>query len=298
MDRETIEITLDQKIFIVKCYYMYGENTKNVRDQLRRRYQIQMDDKSVLNDIILAFENSGSVASSMFYYTAQGGEPSETDQSPDSFWIKGDMIHEEIIEEEVDEYVIFPPKEDDHVGQEPDGELIVLQDSEEEEVVAGSSELSDEFLKEEIEEPESPDTKPKRSRQRTTSCKECTAGFATHDELRKHQLKEHKNQVWICDVCGKVSNQKRIHVAHQLVHSDEKPHACEDCPMRFVRLQGLKRHRLTHTGEKPYSCDYCGQRFAAFMSHQMHVRLHTGERPHVCTHCGEKFIGLPALNVR
>lgn len=81
------------------------------------------------------------------------------------------------------------------------------------------------------------------------------------------------------------------------VHSGKKDFACDFCPMKFVRIQGLRRHRLTHTGEKPLICKYCGAGFAAHMTLSMHERLHTGERPYVCKHCGKGFIGQPALNV-
>lgn len=256
--------------------------------------------------VIAVFESTGSVAEMDFYYTAN--EPHTA--LPDSFWAKG--VNRDGGQEDLGEFeIVLVGKNEDIILDEEGEEEVVVEimeqvQSEDEEPEAVYVEVNDQrhgAVDEEVEVEEKPAITRRKGGKRKPAlddkeptCVECQQVFSSDQELKEHKL-THKNKNWICEICGKISTQKRIYKAHLLVHSNEKPYECSDCPMRFVRLQGLKRHRLTHTGEKPYACHHCGQRFAAFMSHQMHVRLHTGERPYQCKHCGEDFIGLPSLNV-
>ncbi|PHH80894.1 hypothetical protein CDD80_5814 [Ophiocordyceps camponoti-rufipedis] len=45
------------------------------------------------------------------------------------------------------------------------------------------------------------------------------------------------------------------------ISSQEKTHVCEECQMRFRRLNDLIKHRKIHTSEKLYVCSDCDRRF-------------------------------------
>lgn len=198
MDPNSVEISLAQKIFIVKCYYRCGDNAKSIEsvgDELKREYQIRLTDNSVVNDIVLAFETYGSVADSEYYYTVPA-EPG----SPDSFWGE-EVIHDDQVIVEVfgDGVQLDEPVEVQH---EP---MTVFEEHIEE--------------PEDLPLPRAPHRSKKpivTAAQRLISCKECHQEFSTNDQLATHKL-THKTETWTCDICGKVSLQKRIHKMHLLV---------------------------------------------------------------------------------
>lgn len=285
-----IEISLAQKIYIVQSYYRLGEDADKVADGCWQLYGMEVGDTTVFNEIISQFETTGSVLSD-FYYTVQPLSPCKDEGGIETDFV---MFPDDSSQSEIE--LMF-------VEEEEEEQKYVVQEIVEEEQEEGECQEDEIVVKTEVVGRKGTGNntvkriaKPKSTANRSQTCKVCNETFPTDEAFRQHK-QTHKVTSWVCDICGKVSLQKRVHKVHLLVHSEEKPLACPDCPMRFVRPQGLKRHQLTHTGEKPYVCEFCGQRFAAFMSHQMHVRLHTGERPYECKHCGEKFIGLPALNV-
>lgn len=46
-----------------------------------------------------------------------------------------------------------------------------------------------------------------------------------------------------CDICGFKCRQARGLVSHKSVHSDEKPHQCDECMASFGFLTSLYRHK-------------------------------------------------------
>ena len=61
---------------------------------------------------------------------------------------------------------------------------------------------------------------------------------------------------------------------HKLVHTEEKPFACDwpNCNYRSVRSCDVANHRVTHTGEKRFVCEVIGCEKAFTRGH--HLRRH------------------------
>ncbi|XP_064473378.1 zinc finger protein 14-like isoform X2 [Ornithodoros turicata] len=84
---------------------------------------------------------------------------------------------------------------------------------------------------------------------RVYKCNQCD--FKTiygRRQLRIHQLKHSRiPQTERCEVCFKLFAKHTL-VLHYYQHTDEKPHACQQCSSRFVLASQLKNH-VTHVHE-------------------------------------------------
>ncbi|TRY94486.1 hypothetical protein DNTS_004622 [Danionella cerebrum] len=67
---------------------------------------------------------------------------------------------------------------------------------------------------------------------------------------------------YVCKFCGKAFKGLSNLVAHQRVHTGERPFKCETCGKLFAEAGNLKKHQRVHTGEKPFTCSRCGKQFA------------------------------------
>ncbi|CAH2321092.1 Oocyte zinc finger [Pelobates cultripes] len=98
----------------------------------------------------------------------------------------------------------------------------------------------------------------------------------------KKRLTHTRKQTFSCSKCGKVINQKRNLIRHQMMHTGEKPFTCPICEKSFTRKQNLIVHERKHTEKQAFLCSYCGKFFmtkSSLISHQM---IHTGEIPSEC----------------
>ncbi|KAJ1212946.1 hypothetical protein NDU88_000589 [Pleurodeles waltl] len=98
----------------------------------------------------------------------------------------------------------------------------------------------------------------------------------THRRMNTHE----------CSECGKSFRDRSVLVAHQFIHTGEKPHECTECGKCFRQIAHLISHQRTHTGERPYACTECDKKFRYRTNLRHHRQIHTGEKPHACSECG------------
>ena len=74
-------------------------------------------------------------------------------------------------------------------------------------------------------------------------------------------LEEHKQRVYVCDICGTNLKRKEHLDRHKLCHNVDRPFQCQHCCKAFKRNEHLVRHMVTHSGSKNQVCTECGKAF-------------------------------------
>uniref|UniRef100_A0A6A7FR42 Zinc finger protein 624 n=1 Tax=Hirondellea gigas TaxID=1518452 RepID=A0A6A7FR42_9CRUS len=118
-------------------------------------------------------------------------------------------------------------------------------------------------------------------------CPECSAMFASPEELLSHRRKVLSSRL-ICPICHEEfekSSYKRQHLKES--HTDN--FSCSFCHVSYKSLYNWSRHQLQHLGIALFECNICGRRFTRNFEYMQHKRVHTGERPHNCPECDKTF---------
>ncbi|KAM4691997.1 uncharacterized protein WCC33_016819 [Rhinophrynus dorsalis] len=94
---------------------------------------------------------------------------------------------------------------------------------------------------------------------------------------------------YACFECGKLFHYNRDRVAHQRIHTGEKPFSCSECGKCFRLKSSLVIHQRTHTATKSFACFECGECFTHNRHLIAHHRTHNGDQPYACSVCGQCF---------
>lgn len=83
---------------------------------------------------------------------------------------------------------------------------------------------------------------------RPFSCDLCSRSFRRISHLKRHREVVHANgerppQTFVCPFCGKDKKCRSQLARHIIIHTGERPFACDLCPARFNRSGNLKQHR-------------------------------------------------------
>ena len=96
----------------------------------------------------------------------------------------------------------------------------------------------------------------------------------------------------LCDKTFPESGSAKRH--HKIIHLEERPFACDECPKTYQSKQNLERHQLTHGSEedRPYACDLCEQTCTTEQNLIHHKNgVHLNIRAYVCNYegCTESY---------
>uniref|UniRef100_A0A3Q3FUF0 C2H2-type domain-containing protein n=2 Tax=Kryptolebias marmoratus TaxID=37003 RepID=A0A3Q3FUF0_KRYMA len=83
---------------------------------------------------------------------------------------------------------------------------------------------------------------------RPFSCDFCSRSFRRHSHLKRHREVVHANgarlpETFVCHICGKDKKCRSQLARHIIIHTGERPYACDLCPARFNRSGNLQQHR-------------------------------------------------------
>lgn len=85
---------------------------------------------------------------------------------------------------------------------------------------------------------------------------------------------------------------------HNKTHEGEKCYKCDLCPYASISARHLESHMLIHTDQKPYACEQCDQCFRQKQLLKRHQNLYHNptyippaprEKTHECAECGRSF---------
>ncbi|XP_058053852.1 zinc finger protein 691-like [Anopheles bellator] len=120
---------------------------------------------------------------------------------------------------------------------------------------------------------------------------EPTRKYSTRRTTREREeaegVKASKAKI-VCSVCGSMVNNIKTHMA---IHSEVRPHQCEQCPKSFTSRHKLQSHtNSVHLRRRDFKCEVCGKAFLEKNNLKGHLRIHIGERKYRCDLCPKTFL--------
>ncbi|ERK09486.1 putative insecticidal toxin complex [Pantoea sp. AS-PWVM4] len=122
-------------------------------------------------------------------------------------------------------------------------------------------------------------------------CPTCRQVFKSQYLYTKHKNQENNTPI-ICSQCGIHVYHARDMNSHMHIHSEDKPHICQndDCRQAFKRRFELAAHIKKHNPERKYICELCNKTFKNAGTLNGHrSRIHNNKQRFHCDLCPASF---------
>ena len=172
-------------------------------------------------------------------------------------------------------------------------DLIVIDDSSDEDVSANSiernSETSEQTRKEDLDN----NCFQSSSEHSNASCddfKTTKNPTILNDYLTQYSISSMKEKQTVTKAVSLSLDAVASHVKEVIdSNTGRKLFECPVCQKRSKTINDLKRHLKIHTGERPFSCMFCSKSFKRASHMQSHMQIHTGDKPFKCDQCSKTF---------